>query len=553
VADGGQAYPSYSGWKGVKEGSRTLGDVVRALNVTFEGGKIRRRPGRRVICTAADGYRVSRICEHVDLKGVRTILVALTGSIGVEPLLGSIDAGGAPFSPIALPSLDSQASPSAGFASTPYKGHTILADPNGRLLDYDGSTCVVLAAVQGTDAEQELTGTRAYLWAPPASTLLLSWRNRVVSVKGRTVGLSADAGDPTIPITAPAGGANVWPDPTNFDVLTQEGDEVVGAAVWGDRLTCFTRRGIVVVTEDETSPVPAILDQQNGCIAPRSVQTVGGGRVIYLSDGAVCAFDGQRGEAISDDLKDTLGEVDWANAHQAVSVHVSRLHQYRLWLPLKGSAGNRLCVVYDYAEQAWTVWASWYTFGSTADDTQPYDVTAAASILLPSGEEVILTGDASGRIWREDTGDDDAGVIFPAFFALAPMGDAEQVTTFRDWRLAADFDGSFLTGLALLHGNCLEQEIGRVVAGVAPQSQAQTVRLLQDDAGGEVARWDSAAWGAELHTAEPRAKRLGFAGSSKRMQPLVLLPGQSGGVVAPEPSAISEFEVAVASAGGRRG
>jgi hypothetical protein len=553
VADGGQAFPNYSGWKGVKEGSKTLGDVVRALNVTFEGEKIRRRPGRRIIGSLADGYRVSRICEHVDLKGVRKILVALTGAAGVEPLLGTTDAGGAPFTPIALPAMESQASPSAFFSSAPYKGHTILADPTGRLLDYDGSSCSVLAAVQGTDAEQELTGTRAYLWAPPFATLLLSWRNRVVAIQGKTIGLSADAGDPTVPVTAPAGGASVWPSPTNFDVLTQEGDEVIGSAIWGDRLTCLTRRGIVVVTEDSTSPVPAVLDQQNGCIAPRSVQTVGGGRVLYLSDGAVCSFDGQIGVPISDDIQETLEEVDWSNANLAISAHLARKHQYRLWLPLKGRTGNRLCVIFDYKEKAWSVWSGWYTFGSAADDVQPFDVTAAGTILMASGEEVLLTGDSSGRLWREDVGEDDAGTIFPAFFALAPMGDGEQVVTYRDWRLAVEFDGAFLVGLALLHGNCLEQEITRVLSGVETQSQLQTVRLWEDDAAGSLSAWDLAAWGIAQHTMEPRAKRIGFAGSSKRMQPLLLLPGQSGGVVAPEPSAISEFEVAVAPAGGRRG
>ncbi len=554
--DGGQAYPKWGGWTGVKESSSTLGDVVRCLNVTFEDGVIARRPGRRVICATVPGMIVSRIFEHVTLSGSRSVLVGLlSADPAVAPRLGLFPPSGGAYVDLAMPAAYRRASPESFFWSSSYKGgHTIISDPTGRLLDYDGETVTELVALQGTDAAQDLAASRAYLAAPPPADVIAMWRNRIIAAHLRTLGISADPNDMTVPPEAPASGANVWPASTNLDVLTQEGDEIVGLAVQADRLACFLRRGVVVVDEDQVSPIPRIQEKQYGCVAPRSVQEVGGGLILYLSDGVVCQFDGARSSPISGDIRHTLSQVAWTKAHLAVSAHLARKTEYRLWLPLKGRTGNRVCVIYNYAQRTWRVYAGEFIFDRTGRYTQPFDVTAAATTILPTGEEILLTGDSQGRIWREDVGDDDGPTIIPAFAALAPIGDGESVMKFADMRVEAVFDGSWLAAIFAEHGNCLEQEITRYLDGEPTKGMSETVRLLQEDATGSLQTYDlTPKWGDDHHTAEKRSKRLSNRAISRRLQPIFLFPAWVGNVPVSEPGGISLVELALAPAGGRRG
>jgi hypothetical protein len=558
VADGGAAFPKAGPWLGVKETSSAIGDAVRALNVSFEDGRLRRRPGRRILVDTFSGLKVSRIFEHVSLAGERRTVVVLSAADDptTDVQIGSVDPCGGGYSALGYLGMSATPyDPDGLFWSTSYKGgRSIVSTPPGSMIVIDKDALAPLFAVQGLDAQNLLTASRAYLWGPPPASLVLMWRNRLAALHRRTVGLSATTGDTNVPWDAQASGASVWPASTNFDVLTQEGDEIMGAAVQADRLVCFMRRGVVVVDEDSVSPIPRTADKQYGCVAPRSVVEIGGGLVAYLADRAVCQFNGTSVAPISEDISDTLKLVNWAAAHRAVGVHLAQKQEYRLWLPIRGKSGNRICVIYDYRRKTWRVYSAFYTWTRLPEGAEPFDVTAAAAVLLPSGEEVLLTGDSQGRIWREDVGEDDAGFVFPAYVALAAMRDGAAVEKFSDWRLHAEADGAWVQGVPLEHGDCLEQEISRLVDGLPTDSLTATIRMLDDQAGHVLPTYGSAEWGVDIHTPEERTKRLSWGRANTRsLQPLIILPGQHGGVVDTAPGAIDEIEFAVAPAGGRRG
>lgn len=554
-------HPDLGPWDGIDETGALGPTKIRdGLNVVFRGGRISRRPGRAVVATDASGRRVAGLHEHVAPSGARSVLAYLDPFGAVAGGLGTVSWRTGAVANVAMPPEAASVEPELSTAAVPMDGHTIIAEPGGLLLDYDGVDLSVLEAMAGEDAGVQ---NEAYLGAPPRASRLAIWRDRVVAAGApdspRLIGLSENkwAVD-NIPVEAPIGGANVWPSRTNFDLSNDEGDSVEAVSVIHDRLAVLGRSGIAMVDEDSVAPYARGVARQHGCIAPRSVVNVGNA-LIYLSEKNVLIFDGiQSVVPVSNALRRTMDElVDWDSAHLAVAVHLRQTTEYRLWVPVKGLPGNQLCLIYDYMAKTWTKASHWYLFDSADRRDLPYrfDVTAALAVILGSGREVLLTGDSAGRIWLEDVGEDDEGQIFPAFAAFGEMDRGSEWETYSDWHVDCLHDGSYIAALCLTGGRDVEQEIVRVLNGALTGAATDDIpyvlqRALLD---GQRA-WDEAARAWPIDARGPRVTRLdlGLRAKERKVQPVLLLPGQSGASVDPAPGAIRRLGLGVRARGGRR-
>lgn len=538
-------------WTGLDEVGRGPQSIVRCLNIDVdEKGRIRRRPGRALLATLNADVPVSGIYQHIGIDGQRVLLVGHTYADPTDgdPKLGVVDESTLAFSELDIPDPGASAEPDRGFFFAAFKGRTMIVDPYARTLDFDGADLRLLPAVQGLDQASGLLGARTYLGAVPSSRYPLVWRNRLVAMYGRTVGLSAQSGDINVPGASLAGAAEVWPSRTNFDVLSREGDLITGGAVRDDELLVLTRRGLGVVTEDDVYPTLR-LRKGSGCIAPGSIQEVsyqGASWVFYLSDGKVCSWNGAGVEDISRlpnaNISSTLDTVNWQGAGRAVSVHYAKRNEYRLWLPVHGGLANRVCLIFNYVRRTWRVYAGYYPWDTSARQAtaEPFDVTAAAVVLSPAGEEILLTGDSAGRLWREDVGEDDAGTIFPAFALFPAIGSGGREFTFRDWRVEAVHDGSYVEGMAIVNGIPLEHELDRIENGDATSSERKLERAIQDE---QAAYEDAPEYPVDVHAARTDKLRLSFAGRGYRMQPYLSLPGRGPAVEDPSPGGVRLIEI----------
>lgn len=530
-------------WDGLNESNPGATEVLRAVNVDFEGGRIRRRLGRVLLGTVTgSGARpVAGLHQHVGQNGERVLLATLNwdqaaGKAG--PAVVRLDgAGPADGTVCSLPirkRLSAPATPDTlpwSFAT--YRNHTIMAEPGGkRLLAFDGENVIDLEPFDGLDKQSGLAGASSYLTVPPKASRVAVWRNRLVAGDGRTCGISASIGDAAVPADAPVGPANVWPVRTNFDVLTRQGDHIQNIALIGDRLAVFTRGGAAVVNEDDLSPILSIRDRKYGCIAPGSVVECAG-EVFYLTDGMVVSFDGDTVKDVSSEpLAYTLRLVDWAIASRAIAVHYARRNEYRIWLPTKGDTKNRLCLIFNYVKRKWRVYAGgpWASWGNPASESSGYDVTAACTMITGDNREILVTGDSTGNLWLEDAPISMDGAYMPVgYFLLPPLGQDERVIHWGGVRLDAIFDGSFLEVWAMFDGVRHEEELARWVAHDTMRASRVKRRALRNDHAtfDQGATWDTdrfvGAPGSVYFSTDRR--------KSTRMQVAVVMPGSSWEVV----------------------
>ncbi|MGE5617338.1 MAG: hypothetical protein ACM3UX_00215, partial [Candidatus Woesearchaeota archaeon] len=334
-------------WDGIDERPNAPASKLRdGLNIVFRDGLVSRRPGRTHVAADLNGRRVAGLHEYVNEFGVRKVVAYMDEEPGGYTPGGLVELNwntGA-LTEIAGPA-DVQPVPDGEFSiSANIDGHLVIAEPGGKLLDFDGYTLSLLAAVAGIDAG---VAAETYLSSPPGARFLAVWRDRLIAAGDpnapRLIGLSENKwATANIPDTAPIGGANVWPVRTNFDLTTEEGDIVVNVTVLADRLVVLGRTGVAVVDEDSVAPYARIVARQHGCIAPRSVVNVGD-RVFYLGEGAIYSFRGDGSQVISAPLSRTMSEViDWDQAYKAVAVNLRRAREYRIWVPVRGRLGNCL-------------------------------------------------------------------------------------------------------------------------------------------------------------------------------------------------------------------
>jgi hypothetical protein len=430
----------YGPWRGQDDsGTRTSAlEFERCFNVDIVGEEIVTRNGRFPFVTDGPG-RGTAIFER---NGA--YVVATRTDAGVPGLYEVTHANA--WVQKALPS----GTPNADDYSITHWGNAlILTGGYGPPLVYDNGAVSVLASVPGLDSGI----ASAYLKALPAAKWAAKYHGRLFLVtQGGTVVYSEPNNSLNIIPTdgsAPQYGANLWNARSNFDAKASSTDVAMGAAVYGDYLVLPTRDALFVYDELQLRKVPGA----PGCVAPRSIAETPRG-LVYLSADGVRLFTGGEAPRISLQIEETLKGVAQFNFAGAVGVHYPSRHEYRLYLPIVGSAKNQFCVVWKYEENRWLVYGGTPYWMDPVSTFKAMEVSAAYVVNAGGTDEMLVTADYDGDLWIEDRGitDDGSPIYSAAVFRRLGHGEDSDVRVWRNVMLEARATGAPLKIAMLADG-----------------------------------------------------------------------------------------------------
>lgn len=378
--------------------------------------------------------------------GERTLVVAMdfpgphlnvfSSQIPPTPRLATVDFGDGSLRPIYIPDEAKYSTNDAYWNFISWNGYLLGVNGSGAVVRYDGRECFPLEALEGRDAQEYLPNPKTYLASVPRGRLMCPFRNQlaIAGIDGEEDAFylsEYDNADLIIPGDAPVGGPNLWPADRVFRAVTVGGDAITSIYTVNDRLCILKKRS--VFSFDDASL--RCVNDSVGCIAPRSAAT--NGQIgFFLSQDGVRAFDGVGlSESLSGPVSLTLDEyASRQSLHLAVGALFSKRHEYRLYIPVGGEQRNRVCLVYNYKDKTWSKHGAapdWYAM-SDADSFSPYEVCAATAIDGLGADEYLVTGDYSGQLWREHTGDDDNGYGFDSVMVFPRVGGLDEtLETYR--------------------------------------------------------------------------------------------------------------------------
>jgi hypothetical protein len=199
-----------------------------------------------------------------------------------------------------------------------------------------------------------------------------------------------------------------------IDVEPNDGDKIVALASFQDRVFIFKKRSIHVMLITGLPGADAFIIRPVargiGAWAKNSVKTINNTGIVFLAQNGVYMFDGENLDFISDPIQrtfDTLSRSQWA---QAVGAVYPKRNQYWLAVSSGSSSTNNEVLVYDYLQKAWTIFDIDANMLVQAEDS--------------TGDNVLLSGDYSGNIYKQDTGTSDEPLgVSTAIMASYTTGD----------------------------------------------------------------------------------------------------------------------------------
>jgi len=193
--------------------------------------------------------------------------------------------------------------------------------------------------------------------------------------------------------------AKTWTATDFIDIAQNDGQEIQGLKVLGDRLVVYKDRSIYNVFFTGDVDIPFILpsggksNSQVGCAAPFSIQNVDNGQVFLSQDGFYF-YDGFNSFKLSDRITTTLDGMDDTKYPKAVSLVQKNKNRYLCALTTSGSSENDKVVVWDYFNNAWSIYDG-------------LDPSSMATFYVSGTEERPYWGDYSGFVYRSDVGTSD--------------------------------------------------------------------------------------------------------------------------------------------------
>lgn len=212
-----------------------------------------------------------------------------------------------------------------------------------------------------------------------------------------------------------------WTATDFIEIAKDDGEEITGIRVLGDRLVLFKERSIYVLFFTGDADVPFILpgggktNSDVGCIAPFSIQLVDNG-IVFLSSDGLYFFDGFNSFKISDKITTTIQGLNQTRLNQARSLNYHKKNMYMIAVP-NGSATENDTVI---------VWNSFLRVFSKYDGV---DASSMAIFSVSGDDERPYFGDYGGFVYRMDIGDNDftanSKTAIDAFFWTnwKPVGD----------------------------------------------------------------------------------------------------------------------------------
>ncbi len=174
-----------------------------------------------------------------------------------------------------------------------------------------------------------------------------------------------------------------------YEISKDDGEEITGFKVLGDRLVVYKTNSIYIVSFTGNADIPFVINKTNshvGCIAPYSIQEINNGHVYLAYDG-VYFFDGNNSYKLSDKISNTILGYSQANFANAVSMYQKNKNRY--WLSFATSSDNDRVITWDSFNNAWSLYTG-------------MNPSAMAIFLVDGVEERPYFGDYSGFVYRAD-------------------------------------------------------------------------------------------------------------------------------------------------------
>ena len=183
-----------------------------------------------------------------------------------------------------------------------------------------------------------------------------------------------------------------WDAADYIDVSQNDGQELTGARVLGEKLILFKDSSIHYATFTGDRDIPFIVNKSAssvGCIAPESIQEVENG-LVFLSYDGFYYFDGNNSYKISDRITKTLDTFAPTRFQYSKSCYQKRKNKY--WASFTTSGGT----THNRA-------ITWDSFNNSFGYYNGHNISSITSLVY-NGDERVYFGDYSGYVYRADFG-----------------------------------------------------------------------------------------------------------------------------------------------------
>lgn len=187
---------------------------------------------------------------------------------------------------------------------------------------------------------------------------------------------------------------NSFPALNYIDVEPNDGDKIVSIITFEDSVYVFKKRSIyrVLITglDGPDAFIIRPVSRNIGAWAKNSVKILPNIGIAFLAQNTVYILSDNGLDPVGEPILQSFEEVTrnmWANA---VAEVYPKTFQYWIAVSTTSDSQNHLVLVYDYSEKAW----SHYTGLNVNMMAQAEDST---------GANIILTGDYTGNIYKQDT------------------------------------------------------------------------------------------------------------------------------------------------------
>lgn len=187
-----------------------------------------------------------------------------------------------------------------------------------------------------------------------------------------------------------------WDSADWIEVSKDDGDEITGLKVLGDRLVIYKENSIYIILFTGDADMPFLMQKSNsivGCIAPYSIQEVDNGHIFMAQDG-IYYFDGMNSYKMSDKISDTFYGLNGLKFNIASSIYQKKKNRYWLSVASGTSLQNNFVL-------------TWNSYLNTWSKHTGISASAMSIFMVDGTDERPYFADYLGYAYRMDTGTDD--------------------------------------------------------------------------------------------------------------------------------------------------
>jgi len=196
------------------------------------------------------------------------------------------------------------------------------------------------------------TGTAAALTLDP--TLFVP---KYLEVYNNQLMMAGFTGSPSTVWFSEVGEPEAVQPENNFEVRTNDGDQVTGMKAFTSNLMIFKTNSYHQLSgQDPNNFALRQISDQYGCLNHRAT-AIYDDYLVFLDRKGIIRFNGANQDTISTKIQSVFERMNVSVAKDtACMVHDKKRNQILTAIPVDGSAYNNLTVVYDYLMDAWTTY-----------------------------------------------------------------------------------------------------------------------------------------------------------------------------------------------------